>query len=69
MKMQPGKYIPDYLEVQQFIKENINDQRLIIEDAVAILYDYLSKTFQPLTLCVESLVTDARHPEVTVRKY
>lgn len=68
MEFYPNEMIPDYLEVNSFIKENINDKELVIEDAVAILFDYLVATFEPKGLKVSSLVSDAKHPEVLVER-
>ena len=66
IEMEPNKCIPDYLEVERFIKENINDKKLIIEDSVAILADYIYDKFAPKFVIVSSHVTDAAHPEVEV---
>ena len=68
IELRPNEIIPDYLEIKDFIAKELNDKALIIEDAVAILFDYVMDTFQPFYLKVSSLVTDAAHPEVLVEK-
>lgn len=65
---EPGEYIPDYCEVDEWIAQNINGQHMIIEAAVAALYDHLMNTYKPAGLYVESYVDDAKHSAVTVCK-
>ena len=64
----PGEFIPDYCEVDKWIDENINGKELIIEAAVAALYDYLHDTYSPDKLVVSSQVKDAKHSPVQVAK-
>lgn len=64
----PGAYIPDYCEMDKWIQGNINGQSMIIEAAVDALYSYLQNAYNPLALCVQSYVDDARHSAVTVTK-
>lgn len=64
----PGEFIPDYCEMDNWIAANINGKSMIIEAAVAALYDYLVNTYSPAGLYVESYVDDARHSAVTVSK-
>lgn len=64
----PGKVICDYLDVEDWIQENLNDETLTIEDAVSMLFDHLQKTYEPVHLLVESFVDDALHGSVVVRK-
>ena len=64
----PDKYIPDYCDIDEFLKSNIQDSNLIIEDAVAKLFDWLVYMYNPVDLEVKSTVTDAVHLPVTVLK-
>lgn len=64
----PDKVICDYLDVEKWIKENLNDETLTIEDAISKLFDYLEDEYKPAYLLVESFVNDALHGEVIVRK-
>lgn len=66
--IEPAEYIPDYCDVDKYIEENINGKELIIEAAVALLYDYIMETYRPRTLAVTSSVEDAAHSEVTVER-
>lgn len=66
--MCPNEVIPDYCEVNAWIQKNLGGHDLIIEDCVAMLFTYLQKQCAPDYLRVDSLVVDARHPEVTVTK-
>ena len=68
VEMFPDKVIPDYLDVQEFIRKEINDKELIIEDCVSMLFNHISITYNPKFLKVSSNVVDAVHPEVTVVK-
>lgn len=64
----PGKDICDYLDVEKWIHENLNDETLTIEDAVSMLFNHVFDTYKPAHLVVESFVDDALHGEVLVRK-
>ena len=64
----PGEMIPDYCHVDKWIDENINGKAMIIEEAVAMLYEHLRDTYKPDSLNVTSYVEDARHCAVTVSK-
>lgn len=64
----PGDNIPDYCEVDKWIAENINGHEMIIEEAVASIYDYIMDTYDPALLTVEADVEDAIHSAVTVTK-
>lgn len=62
----PGELVCDYIDVEKWIKENLNDETMIIEDAVSKLFDYIHDTYSPNYLLVESYVDDAIHGPVTV---
>ena len=64
----PGAFIPDYCEMDNWIATNINGKSMIIEQAVAMLYEYLRDTYKPADLNVESYVDDATHSAVTVSR-
>lgn len=64
----PAEYVCDYIDVEKWIAANINDETLIIEDAVSMLYDYLNDTYKPSYLKVESYVNDAMHGPVYVER-
>lgn len=64
----PGKVICDYLDVEDWIRENIDNETLTIEDAVSNLFDYLMKTYKPAHLKVTSNVSDALHGPAQVTK-
>lgn len=64
----PKEYVCDYIDVEKWIKEKLNDETMIIEDAVSLLYDYLMDTYKPEYLKVVSTVTDAIHGPVVVTR-
>lgn len=64
----PGKVICDYLDVEEWIRENIDNETLTIEDSVAKLYDYLISEYEPAQLKVTSEVDDALHGAAVVTK-
>ena len=64
----PGEFICDYIDVEKWIKKEINDESLIIEDAVSNLYDYVMETYHPEYLLVETYVDDAMHGAVNVQR-
>lgn len=64
----PDEIICDYIDVEKWIANKINNENLIIEDAVANLYDYIYNTYKPAYLKVETYVDDAMHGAVTVIK-
>ena len=67
VKMQMGEIIPDYCDVDDFIR-SISGRSLIIEDVVQQVYEYFDNTCRPKSLYVESYVDDAKHLPVTVIK-
>lgn len=48
----PSGYYPDYMEVAQFVAENIEGKELNIEQAAKILYDFLKEAYGPNELRV-----------------
>lgn len=64
----PGEFVCDYIDVEKWIREKINNETLVIEDAVSMLFDYMMETYKPTWLVVESHVDDAMHGTVTVTR-
>lgn len=65
----PEATYPDYMTVNDWIKKKIDGQELNIEEAVDIIYNYLSDTYNPAFLQVEDNITDCKtHFDVTVIK-
>jgi len=64
----PNKLVCDYCDIEDWIRENINDQTLIIEDCVDMLFNHINTTYSPEFLKVESYVPDAVHGPVTIEK-
>lgn len=58
--------IPDYVELDKWIAENINGRSLIIEEATAAVYQHVMENYQPYSCAVRSYVDDAAHSPVTV---
>lgn len=68
VKLVPYNLIPDYCDVDKFVFDNIAGKSLIIEDAVAKLYQYMVDEYKPLRLTVKSEVTNAGHSHVLVER-
>lgn len=65
----PDEIFPDYCDIEKYLDENIRGKKLIIEDAVNMLYQYLQVTYQPKKLQITSEICDAKsHSPVTVIK-
>lgn len=64
----PAALIPDYCDIDTFVGSEINGKKIIIEEAVIMLYDFIKKNYHPAALKVVSTVTDAAHSPVTVTK-
>ena len=63
-----AEFIPDYCDVDKFIAENINGKHFIIEEAVAILHEYIKGEYFPASCKITSYVDDATHSTVSVVK-
>ena len=66
--MVPGEVIPDYLEVQEFMDNEVHMHFLTMEDATAALANYLDETYKRLSGTVACTCCDARHFPVRVEK-
>lgn len=64
----PNEFIPDYCDVDEFVKKQINNQQYIIEKAVSELHRYITETYKPLFCKIISSVNDATHSPVIVEK-
>lgn len=63
----PDKYYPDYIEVADFIQENIEGKELNIEQAAAILRDFLLSEYNPEKVTVIDHIQECRtHFDVDV---
>ena len=65
--IEPEKLIPDYCELDKWVKENINGKELLIEEAVSKLYNHIIETYYPYSCDIASYVDDATHSNVVVR--
>lgn len=62
----PTKYYPDYMEVCQFVREEIDGKELNIEQAAKLLLDFL-KHYEPDDVWVTNHVTGCKtHFDVDV---
>lgn len=66
--IEPAQYIPDYCDIDKYIAENINGKHMIIEEAVAKLYEYIKGEYAPAKCKISSYVDDATHSAVAVVK-
>lgn len=67
-EIKPNKTIPDYIDLDKFVAEQINQKEMIIEDVINALYSHISIEYAPKSLTVENKVNDAAHSEVIVSK-
>lgn len=64
----PGDYYPDYMEVNEWLMDNIDGMEMNIEDVVDEVYNIL-KEYEPLRLEVKNDIKDCKtHFDVTVIK-
>lgn len=64
----PGKYYPDYMQVEAWIMKYIDGQELNIEEAVDLLYEFLLN-YEPASLSITDDISGSKvHFDVTVRK-
>lgn len=61
--------IPDYLDVDNFIKNEIDGKAYIIEETAHMFYEYLMNTLHPVSLHVTATVKDATHAPVVIKIY
>lgn len=65
--MVPGKYLPDYVELDNEFRQGCGKE-LIIEDAVEWVYNLIQERYSPAKLRVEAAVKNAVHFDVRVGK-
>lgn len=64
----PGKFYPDYMQVEAWIMKYIDGQELNIEEAVDLLYDFFLR-YEPKALSIEDDIKNSKTSfDVTVRK-
>ena len=62
----PNGMIPDYCEIDKFIRECLEGENLVIEEAASKLKKKLVEDVHPSWIMVESAVNDASHGNVVV---
>lgn len=62
----PKKWIPDYCEIDKFIRESLEGESLVIEEAAYKLKQKIVEDVHPRKVTVESAVNDAVHGNVVV---
>lgn len=67
ISMKPGDIIPDYVEVDTFIK-TLDGSNNILEDIVAKVFNHCIEEYCPLALDVTCYADDAVHLPVAVTK-
>lgn len=67
IKLEGLNVIPDYCDVDDFIR-SLSGKKLIIEDVVSLIYEYIVSEYNPEHINVESYVSDAKHMPVKVVK-
>ena len=58
--------IPDYCEIDKFIRESLEGESLVIEEATYKLKQKIIEDVHPRKVTVESAVNDAVHGNVVV---
>ncbi len=66
IEMLPDGVIPDYVEVQQWINENLDGKTLSIEDAICNCANYFKTEYTPKQINIDAVVNDAAHFPVIV---
>lgn len=62
----PNGMIPDYCEIDKFIRESLEGESLVIEEAAYKLKQKIVEDVRPRRVTVESAVNDAVHGDVVV---
>ena len=62
----PNGMILDYCEIVKFIRESLEGESLLIEEAAYRLKQWLDEDVHPRKVTVESAVNDAVHGDVVV---
>lgn len=65
----PEDCYPDYIEVNEWIMENIDGKEFNIEDVVDKIYNFLKEEYQPSSLMVRNNIVGCKtHFDVIVEK-
>lgn len=68
ISISPKDLIPDYCDIDNFIKTEINNKHFIIEEAINKLHSFIITKYKPSDCEVLSYVDDATHSSVIVEK-
>lgn len=63
--MVPNQFIPDYIELEKFIR-NLSGSSLLVEDCVCSIYEHIMDNYLPHKLKVECFTDSAAHYPVKV---
>ena len=66
ISMEPLSVIPDYLEVEKYLDEQIGGAALTMEDAASNVRDHIAGKYFPKFVRVSLHCSDAKHMPVTV---
>lgn len=65
----PSDCYPDYMEVNDWVMNNIDGEELNIEDVVDIIYHFLQETYHPSSLKIfDNIIGCKTHFDVIVEK-
>lgn len=65
----PALYYPDYIEVNEWIMENIDGKELNIEDVNDHIYKFLTEEYHPQSLTIKNSIVGCKtHFDVIVEK-
>ena len=67
--MVPAEKIPDYIELDLWIDENMSGKLLTAEEAVALMFIHIEKRYEPEHLIVTSETESFTHSKVIVSKW
>lgn len=63
-----GEKLMDYMDVDEWLRQNIDGHSMIIEEVVTSFFEYLDKEYTPMSLMVEGRAERGKHFPVVVRK-
>lgn len=67
--IEPGAYYPDYMEVNDWIMQNIDGKELNIEEVVDLIYNFIVTEYEPETIKVTNSIEGCKtHFDVIVEK-
>lgn len=69
IEFEPNKFYPDYMDVAEYIMNELDGSEMNIEDMLNELYNFLLVTYEPKYLKITDTVTDSKtHFDVAVIK-